>query len=53
MKKLSGRQCSFKQVTQFSTQNKVLDPSASNIHHSLTRDAVLVPFTERNDFAQR
>jgi hypothetical protein len=53
MKTLNGRQYSFKEVTQFSLQKKVLDPPAPNIHLSLTREAVLVPFTERSYFAQR
>jgi hypothetical protein len=52
MKTLSGRQYSFELVTQFPSQNKVIDPSVSNIHLSLTRDAVLVPFIEKGDFAQ-
>jgi hypothetical protein len=45
MKTLSGKHYSFKQVTQFPLQNKVLDLSASNIHPFLARDAMLVPFT--------
>jgi hypothetical protein len=44
MKTLCGRQYSFKHRTQYSLEKKVLDPSAANIHSSLTSDAVLVPF---------
>jgi hypothetical protein len=44
-KTLSARQYSFKELTQFSSENKELDSPASNIDSFLTRQAVLVPFT--------
>jgi hypothetical protein len=52
MKTLSGRQYTFEEVTQFPSQNKVIDTPVSNIHLSLTRHAVVVPFIERGDLAQ-
>jgi hypothetical protein len=53
MKTLSGSQYYFKQVTEFSLQNKVLDPPTSTIHLSLTRDEVLVPFTCKSQFCTK
>jgi hypothetical protein len=52
MKTLSGRQYSFKEVTQFSSGNKVGHFLASNTYSALTRDAVLVPFTWKRRFAK-
>jgi hypothetical protein len=40
MKTLRCRHYSFKEVEQFTVENKVLDPSASNIPTSLARDVV-------------
>jgi hypothetical protein len=45
MKTVTGRQCSFKQQTQFTMLNKVLDPFASNINDSLTLATLHLPFT--------
>jgi hypothetical protein len=45
-------QCSFKEPTQFTVLNKVLDPLASSINDSLTRDTVLFHSLERCSFAQ-
>jgi hypothetical protein len=44
MKTLRGRQYSFKQQTEFTMLNKVLDPLPSNISDSLTRTTMLLPF---------
>jgi hypothetical protein len=45
MKRLRGRQYSFKKLTQFSVGNIVVDPPVSNIDALLTREKVLVPLT--------
>jgi hypothetical protein len=38
-------QRSFQKLTQFTMLNKLQDPLACNINLSLTRDAMLLPFT--------
>jgi hypothetical protein len=53
MKTLTGRQYSFKQLTQITVLNKMLDPLASNINDSLSRATVLLPFTSLGDVEQR
>jgi hypothetical protein len=45
MKRLRGRQYSFKQQTQIKLQNKVLGPLASNMNDSLTEATLHVPFS--------
>jgi hypothetical protein len=45
MKTLTVGQCSFQKLTQFTMLNKVQGPLACNIYASLTRAAVLLPFT--------
>jgi hypothetical protein len=52
METLIGRQYSFEYATHFALHSNVLDPPASYIHLSLTRDAVMVPFFEGGGFAQ-
>jgi hypothetical protein len=44
VKTLAGRQCSFKQLTEFTMLKRLLDPLASNISDSLTRATELLPF---------
>jgi hypothetical protein len=53
MKTLTGRQCSFQMLTQFTMLNKVQDPLAFNINASLTRAAVLLPFTWKGWFCTK
>jgi hypothetical protein len=43
MKTWRGRQYSFKEQTEFTMLNKLMDPLASNINDSLTRATVLLP----------
>jgi hypothetical protein len=45
MKTLKNIQYSFKQLTQFTVLNKVLDPLASNINDSLTQATLHLTFT--------
>jgi hypothetical protein len=45
MKTLRGRKYSFKEQTQFTIENKVLDPLVSNINDSLTQASLHLPFT--------
>jgi hypothetical protein len=45
MKTLTVRQRSFQKLTQFTMLNKVKGPQACSINASLTRAAVLLPFT--------
>jgi hypothetical protein len=44
LKTLTVRQCSLKQVTQFTMLHKVLDPLACNTYGSLTGETVLLPY---------
>jgi hypothetical protein len=50
---LRGRQNSFKQLTEFTMLNTLLDPLASNINDSLTRPTVLLPFTWMGRFSKK
>jgi hypothetical protein len=45
MKTLTVAQRSFQKLTQFTMLNKLQEPLAWNINASLTRAAVLLPFT--------
>jgi hypothetical protein len=53
MKTLRGRLYSFKQLTQFTMLNKVLDSLASNINDSLTRGIVLLPIPSKGLFGTK
>jgi hypothetical protein len=53
MKTLRGKQYSFKELNELTRLNNLLDRLASNIHDSLTRATVLLPFTCKGDLEQR
>jgi hypothetical protein len=53
MKKLRLRQCSFREPTQFTMLNKVVDLIASNFNVSLWRATVLFPFTIEGSFCKK
>jgi hypothetical protein len=53
MRKLRGRQYSFKQQTQIKLTNKVLGPLASNMNDSLTEATLHLPFSCMGPFSAK
>jgi hypothetical protein len=52
MKTMTGRQYSFKQVSQFTMLNNMLDPLPSNMKHFLRSTTIFLHSLERGSLAQ-
>jgi hypothetical protein len=53
MRKLRGRQYSFKQQTQIKLTNKVLGPLVSNMNDSFTEATLHLPFSFMGPFSAK